>query len=70
MANLTNLNLDHTGVSKSCIKYLKGKLNRYICRDVWQEELTHLIVDIDLEHLNPVRLQGIEKEEDNTMDME
>lgn len=24
MANLTNLNLDHTGVSKSCLKYLKG----------------------------------------------
>lgn len=44
MINLTNLNLDHTNVSKSCVKYLQ-----------------------DLEHLNPVRLQGIEKEEDDDM---
>ncbi|KAI9255402.1 hypothetical protein EDC94DRAFT_226919 [Helicostylum pulchrum] len=47
MQNLTNLNLDHTGVSKSCLKYLK-----------------------DLKNLNLVRLQGIEKEEDDTMDYE
>ncbi|CAO3657558.1 unnamed protein product [Mucor hiemalis] len=44
MANLTNLNLDHTNVSKSCVKYLK-----------------------DLEHLNPVRLQGIERGEEDDM---
>ncbi|KAI7867073.1 uncharacterized protein EV154DRAFT_571777 [Mucor mucedo] len=47
MLNLTNLNLDHTGVGKSCLKYLK-----------------------DLKNLNLVRLQGIEKEEDDTMDNE
>lgn len=26
MINLTNLNLDHTNVSKSCVKYLQGKV--------------------------------------------
>ncbi|KAK4510806.1 uncharacterized protein ATC70_005240 [Mucor velutinosus] len=39
--NLTNLNLDHTGVSRGCLKYLK-----------------------DLQHLKPVRLQGISNESD------
>ncbi|KAL0140888.1 hypothetical protein V8B55DRAFT_1511305 [Mucor lusitanicus] len=39
--NLTNLNLDHTSVSRGCLKYLK-----------------------DLQHLKPVRLQGISSESD------
>ncbi|EPB88666.1 hypothetical protein HMPREF1544_04538 [Mucor circinelloides 1006PhL] len=39
--NLTNLNLDHTSVSRGCLKYLK-----------------------DLQHLKPVRLQGIPNESD------
>ncbi|GAN01220.1 conserved hypothetical protein [Mucor ambiguus] len=39
--NLTNLNLDHTSVSRGCLKYLK-----------------------DLQHLKPVRLQGILNESD------
>ncbi|KAL9541508.1 hypothetical protein MBANPS3_009089 [Mucor bainieri] len=39
--NLTNLNLDHTSVSKGCLKYLK-----------------------DLQHLKPVRMQGISSESD------
>ncbi|KAI8077945.1 uncharacterized protein B0P05DRAFT_118461 [Gilbertella persicaria] len=45
MVNLTNLNLDHTSVTKSCLKYLK-----------------------DLKHLKPVRLLGIEKEEEEDTD--
>ncbi|KAI7847905.1 hypothetical protein BDC45DRAFT_524829 [Circinella umbellata] len=41
MINLKNLNLDHTNVSRQCLRHLK-----------------------DLEHLKPVRLLGIERDEE------
>lgn len=67
MQNLTNLNLDHTGVSKSCLKYLKGTFfviyfSFFLCKDTNEQK--------DLKNLKLVRLQGIEKEEDDTMDYE
>lgn len=58
MFNLTNLNLDHTSVSKTCLKYLKGTLKQEFDKVAKQNCI------IDLKYLKPVRLQGIEDEED------
>lgn len=58
MFNLTNLNLDHTGVSKTCPKYLKGRN-----RNTHSYYVRYLLL-LDLKYLKHVRLQGIEQEGD------
>ena len=65
MSNLTNLNLDHTNVTKSCTKFLQGMVGSLTCL----YDITN-VQQLGLEQLHPVRLQGIEREKDDTLEYE